>query len=33
MKPAKSIINELLVEIFHHILTIEGQILRESGEN
>jgi DNA-binding MarR family transcriptional regulator len=33
MKPAKSIINELLVEIFHHILSIEGQMLRERGVN
>ena len=33
MKPAKSIINELLVEIFHHILSIEGQKLRERGVN
>ena len=33
MKQAKSIINELLVEIFHHILSIEGQMLRERGVN
>jgi len=33
MKPAKSIINELLVEIFHHILSIEGQMLRQRGVN
>lgn len=33
MKKAKSVINELLVEIFHHILSIEGQMLRERGVN
>ena len=33
MKPAKSVINDLLVEIFHHILSIEGQMLRERGVN
>jgi DNA-binding MarR family transcriptional regulator len=33
MKQAKSVINELLVEIFHHILSIEGQMLRERGVN
>lgn len=33
MKHAKSVINELLVEIFHHILSIEGQMLRERGVN
>lgn len=31
MNPTKKVINELLVEIFHHILSIEGAMLRERG--
>lgn len=31
MNDTKKVINELLVEVFHHILSIEGQKLRERG--
>lgn len=31
MSRAKDVINELLVEVFNHILSIEGQTLRERG--
>ncbi len=31
MLEAKKVINELLVEVFHHILSIEGANLRERG--
>ena len=31
MSRAKNVINELLVEVFNHILSIEGQTLRERG--
>jgi DNA-binding MarR family transcriptional regulator len=31
MDSAKKVINELLVEVFNHILSIEGQTLREKG--
>lgn len=31
MQETKKVINELLVEVFHHILSIEGQMLRERG--
>lgn len=33
MNETKKVINELLVEIFHHILSIEGQKLKELGVN
>ena len=33
MNDTKKVINELLVEVFHHILSIEGQKLRERGVN
>lgn len=33
MNETKRVINDLLVEIFHHILSIEGQMLRERGVN
>ena len=33
MNETKKVINELLVEVFHHILSIEGQMLRERGVN
>jgi DNA-binding MarR family transcriptional regulator len=33
MRPAKKVINDLLVEIFHHILSIEGANLRNRGVN
>lgn len=31
MKTAKQVINELLVEVFNHILSIEGETLRNKG--
>lgn len=31
MNETKKVINELLVEVFHHILSIEGQMLRDRG--
>ena len=33
MNNAKRVINDLLVDIFHHILSIEGAMLREKGVN
>ena len=31
MEPTKKVLNDLLVEVFHHILSIEGAMLRERG--
>lgn len=33
MNQAKKVINDLLVEVFHHILSIEGSKLKEQGVN
>ena len=31
MEPTKKVLNDLLVEVFHHILSIEGAMLRDRG--